>query len=165
MSTNSTHSASQGTRSEELVEETDEDRDARIRIGGLGVLAKWVFGDAELLGRLISLLKKITNHSFAESHSEAPAKQPYSRLLFSILSNPLIWTSLHPLMKPSFMPLDPEHASLKGFGFQQPVVRKTTWSLIWAMNKWLKCTFLIPLLTFPLPANDEPAVLSTLLCQ
>ncbi|THU99401.1 hypothetical protein K435DRAFT_855683 [Dendrothele bispora CBS 962.96] len=101
-----------GERSKaDLAEESETDRKARIRVGGLGGL-RWIL----------------------DHHPRYFTSNPETTVTF--FSNPLFWSILHPSASPPF--LSSSGIEGEGFGVSQPIVRRTGWGLIQSVLKGFK---------------------------
>ncbi|THV07136.1 hypothetical protein K435DRAFT_710473 [Dendrothele bispora CBS 962.96] len=101
-----------GERSKaDLAEESETDRKARIRVGGLGGL-RWIL----------------------DHHPRYFTSNPETTVTF--FSNHLFWSILHPSASPPFL----SHSGTEGegFGVSQPIVRRTGWGLIQSVLKGFK---------------------------
>jgi len=98
-------------------EESDLDRNARLRFGALSAF-RWLFGKSG----------QRNAHSFPDSSLDARLASKITSLddLSGLLSNPLFWTSLYYGEHAPWIP-DPE---IHGLGHGQPQVRQATWTLL-----------------------------------
>ena len=92
------------------VEESDQDKKARIRYGAIGAI-RWVIGNAP------TILPKISTNAHVESSLDS------YKSMSSILSNPALWSALCSADNCPF-------AELESFGYAQPIVRKSAWALL-----------------------------------
>ncbi|PIL27721.1 hypothetical protein GSI_10874 [Ganoderma sinense ZZ0214-1] len=98
-------------------EENEQDRKARLRVGAFGA-TEWV------------LNAKYATPSKAEEKAKASAveggekeKEDVDDVFLQPLTNPALWSSLYCGKTPPFV-------ETESFGFEQPVVRRSAWSLL-----------------------------------
>ena len=92
------------------VEESDQDKEARIRYGAIGAI-RWVIGNVPAIS------SKISTNAHVESSSDSYKSMP------SILPNPALWSALCSADNCPF-------AELESLGYAQPIVRKSAWVLL-----------------------------------
>ncbi|EIN09055.1 hypothetical protein PUNSTDRAFT_102600 [Punctularia strigosozonata HHB-11173 SS5] len=112
----------EGTRAKsEADEEKGQDRDARLRIGGLGALG-WIINSRLTVAPAPERLPEPDVQDSDHEGKDDPVK-----LAHDLLSNPALWTALyHGRQSPA---LD-DHEDLVAFGFEQPGVRRAAWGLL-----------------------------------
>ncbi|KAI0634826.1 hypothetical protein C8Q77DRAFT_1277694 [Trametes polyzona] len=91
-------------------EEEEQDRKARMRVGAFGA-TEWV------------LNAKFSTSEKARDKERASETEPSIDEFLAPLANPALWSSLYHGQNPPF-------ADSEGFGFGQPVVRRSAWSLL-----------------------------------
>ena len=92
------------------VEESDQDKKARIRYGAIGAIRC-------VIGNVPAISLKIPTNAHVESSSDS-----YTSMSF-ILLNPALWSTLCSADNCPF-------AELESFGYAQPIVRKSAWALL-----------------------------------
>lgn len=111
------------TKAEEY-EESEVDRRARLRIGGVGGL-RWFLGK--------SLNSTCTGNSFADKRFYLEHDTDgISEEIMELLKNPVLWTVLYHAERAPFI-VDTQSGafgSAESFGFGQPNVRKAGWGLL-----------------------------------
>ncbi|KAI0711424.1 hypothetical protein C8Q76DRAFT_677774 [Earliella scabrosa] len=104
-------------------EEKEEDRKARLRVGAFGA-TEWV-----LSGYAILALPDKTSES--AGNTAASGTDPTHSGFLSALANPALWSSLYHGRSPPFV-------DTESFGFEQPPVRRSAWSLLHTLNQTCK---------------------------
>ena len=97
-------------------EENKEDRVARLRIGALGAL-RW------LLGKSLSICQSVIKQRIL-----ADVTSSLSEDLKDVFSNLAFWTTLSPHEIPVWV-------NFESFGYKQPNVRKSAWTLVQSLLK------------------------------
>ncbi|EJF63887.1 hypothetical protein DICSQDRAFT_145362 [Dichomitus squalens LYAD-421 SS1] len=119
-------------------EENEQDRKARLRVGAFGA-TEWVLNAKYTAAAAPSKTDERAEAKTTASVNEAEEKED---AFFEPLANPALWSSLYYGKVPPFV-------DSESFGFEQPVVRRSAWSLLQTLVQKCKAQLesLVPVLS------------------